>query len=134
MAWCTGILATTSNLSSSRKMNESLPPDPGYPEPTRAPVRAEDERTPGWERATFEKLMFATLAEQRATRRWRTFKSLAWLAFFVFLLWALMHRGTPATDKSAPHTAVIEIKGEISSGSDASAETIVAAMRAAFED
>ncbi len=115
-------------------MNESLPPETGTPETPRAAVRTEDNRAPGWERSTFEKLMFATLEEQRANRRWRTFKSLAWLAFFVFVLWALMHRGAPSTDKTAPHTAVIEIKGEISSGGDANAETIVAAMRAAFED
>jgi protease-4 len=117
-------------------MNESLPPEPGYPQPSAAP-RSEAERAapaPGWERATLEKLMFATLEEQRTARRWRTFKSLAWLAFFVFLLWALMHRGTPSTDKSSVHTAVIEIKGEIASGGDASAETVVAAMRSAFED
>jgi len=43
--------------------------------------------------------MFATLEEQRAARRWRSFIRLAWLAFFVFLLWALMHRGAPSTDR-----------------------------------
>ncbi|MBA3771778.1 MAG: S49 family peptidase [Ramlibacter sp.] len=100
-------------------MNESQPPEP-------AP--------PGWERATFEKLMFATLQEQRTARRWRSFIRLAWLAFFVFLLWALMHRGGPGADKTLPHTAVIEIKGEIASEGDASAESVVAAMRSAFED
>ena len=89
---------------------------------------------PGWERATFEKLMFATLEEQRRARRWRTIRSFAWLLFFVFLFWGLMSRGSPATDKTAPHTAVIEIKGEIASDSDASAESVVASMRSAFED
>jgi protease-4 len=88
----------------------------------------------GWERAAFEKLMFATLAEQRSARIWRTVRSLAWLAFFVILMWALLHKGGPSTDKTAAHTAVIEIKGEIASGGDASAEAVTAAMRAAFED
>jgi len=78
--------------------------------------------------------MFATLEEQRTARRWRTFTRLAWLAFFVFLLWAVMGRGTSGAHKSLPHTAVIEIKGEIASEGDASAETVVAAMRSAFED
>lgn len=89
---------------------------------------------PGWERATLEKLMFATLEEQRQQRRWRSFTRLAWLAFFVFLIWTLLYRGTPTTDKALAHTAVIEIKGEIDSESEASAEFIIAAMRAAFED
>jgi protease-4 len=89
---------------------------------------------PGWERATFEKLMFATLEEQRAARRWRSFIRLAWLAFFVFAAWAVLHRGAPSTDKTMPHTAVIEIKGEIAPDSDASAENVLSAMRGAFED
>jgi protease-4 len=78
--------------------------------------------------------MIATLEEQRTARRWRSFIRLAWLAFFIVLLWSLMHRGAPTTDKTAPHTAVVEIKGEIASGGEASAENIVAAMRGAFED
>jgi protease IV len=102
-------------------MNDELPPE-------RPPEGAP------WERATMEKLMFATLAEQRAARRWRTIRSLAWLAFFFFLLVALMPRGTSTTDKAALHTAVIEIKGEIDSEGDASAESVVASMRSAFED
>jgi len=89
---------------------------------------------PGWERETMERLVFATLREQRAARRWRTVRSLAWLLFFVFVIWALGFRGTPKADKSLPHTAVVEIKGEIASDSDASAEFVIAAMRAAFED
>jgi protease IV len=105
------------------------------PEPRPAPVAAEAAR-PGWERDTLERLVFATLAEQRAARRWKTFKSLAWLAFFLLLAWAVLFRGgsTAKTNNSLPHTAVIEIKGEIADGSDASAEFVVAAMRAAFED
>lgn len=101
---------------------------PEVPSPAPAPA------SPSWERATFERLMFATLAEQRAARRWRTIRSLAWLAFFVFVLWSLMHRSSPSADKSTAHTAVVEIKGEIASDGDSSAEAIVAAMRSAMED
>jgi protease-4 len=112
------------------------PTSPEFPEPEpRPPVTASTRpEPPGWERATFERLMFATLEEQRTSRRWRSFIRLAWLAFFVFLVWAVMHRGAPSTDKSTPHTAVVEIKGEISSDSEASAENVVAAMQGAFED
>jgi len=88
----------------------------------------------GWERATLEKLAFAALHEQKTARRWKTFVRLAWLAFFVVLLWQAMHRGSPAADASVPHTAVVEIKGEIAAGADASAEFVNAALRSAFED
>ena len=89
---------------------------------------------PGWERKTLEKLAFASLNEQKSTRRWKTFVRLSWLAFFVVLVWMVMYRGTPTTSASTAHTAVVEIKGEIASGADASAEFINAALKAAFED
>lgn len=87
-----------------------------------------------WERATLEKLAMATLVEQRAARRWRNGIRLAWLGFFIALIWIGLSRSGPAADITKPHTAVVEIKGEIASGTDASAELVVAAMRAAFED
>ena len=114
---------------------EETPGEPRVPRPSSALDEADGRPRPaGWESATLERLMFATLEEQRIARRWRNFFRLSWLALIVFLLWAAMHRGSSSTDKSLPHTAVIEIKGEIASGADASAEFIVAAMRAAFED
>lgn len=81
-----------------------------------------------------EKLAFASLNEQKATRRWKTFVRMSWLAFFIVLLWLGFHRTATTTDASTPHTAVIEIKGEIAAGADASAEFVNAALRAAFED
>lgn len=120
-------------------MTTEQPQDPSAPAAAAPHAASMPQAAPagavaGWERATLEKLMFATLEEQRQQRRWRTFTRLAWLAFFVFLLWAIMYRGSPGTDKALAHTAVIEVKGEIDSGSEANAEFIVAAMRAAFED
>src|SRR5689334_1156643 len=116
-------------------MNESPPgyPDPAAPSPSVPPPFPADppaalgqSRAAGWEQATMERLMLATLEEQRTARRWRNFFRLSWLALIVFALWAAFHRGSPATDKSTPHTAVVEVKGEIASGADASAEFIVA--------
>jgi len=87
-----------------------------------------------WERATLEKLAFASLREQRLARRWRTFVRLAWLLFFAALVWLAYKQGVSTQNVSTPHTAVIEIKGEISSDAEASAELIIASARAAFED
>ena len=89
---------------------------------------------PGWERSTLEKLAFASINEQKATRRWKTFVRLSWLLFFVVLVWLVLHRGTPTAGATVAHTAVVEIKGEISAGAEASAEFINAALKAAFED
>lgn len=87
-----------------------------------------------WERETLEKLAFAALHEQRQARRWRTGIRLAWLAFFVIVVWLGFRHSVGEPVTSEPHTALVEIKGEIASGADASAEAIVDAVREAFED
>jgi protease-4 len=97
-------------------------------------AKSESGDDAGWARATLEKLAFANLEEQRRARRWRTFVRMSWLIFFIGLVWLAIDRSGASQDVSTPHTAVVEIKGEIASGADASAELIVAAMRAAFED
>ena len=89
---------------------------------------------PGWERATLEKLAFAALEEQRLARRWRNGVRLAWLGFLVVVAWIGFSQNGPTRDVSQPHTAVVEIKGEIASGAEASADAIGASLRAAFED
>jgi protease-4 len=59
---------------------------------------------------------------------------LAWLTFFILVAWMALSQSSSIKDVSTPHTAVVEIKGEIASGAEASAELIVAALRGAFED
>lgn len=89
---------------------------------------------PGWERATLEKLAFASLQEQRSSRRWKIFFRLAWLVLAIAVFSGAMMQSAPSASKSAPHTAVVDIKGEIAAGAEASAEFVVAAMRSALED
>jgi protease IV len=89
---------------------------------------------PGWERETLEKLAMAALVEQRSARRWRNFFRLAWLLLLCGAVWLGLRESGTANDVSTPHTAVISIQGEIAAGADASAEFVVSAMRAAFED
>ena len=77
---------------------------------------------------------FAALNEQRSTRRWKIFFRLAWLVLFAAVAFVALRQASPSTSKSTPHTAVVDIKGEIASGAEASAEFVVAAMRSALED
>lgn len=88
---------------------------------------------PGWERDVLERLVFATVKEQRAARRWRIFWRFSWVILVVAGLW-WMGRDSTTTSMSGPHTAVVEIKGAIANDANASAEFVVAAMRAAMED
>jgi protease-4 len=107
---------------------------PAASSPAATPAGPREAVQPGWERGTIEKLLFANLEEQKAQRRWRTFVRLAWLAFFIFIIWTVTWKGSASTDKMTPHTAVIQIEGEIGPKSEASAESIIAAAKAAFED
>lgn len=114
--------ADDASKSAPLEQNKTLIADNRHPDGT------------GWERATLEKLVFASLNEQRRARRWQNFVRLAWLAFLVFVTWLVISQNTSSQAPSTPHTAVVEIKGEIASGGEASAELIVAALRGAFED
>ena len=97
-------------------------------------VSATKSPAPGWERATLEKLAFDSLNEQKSRRRWKTFMSLAWLVFFIYLMWSLSGRTGAHKEILKPHTAVIEIKGEIAAGAEAGADLVMASGKAAFED
>lgn len=115
-------------------MSEDLPPNTDAKLASNEVRQASPVDGTSWERSALEKIAQTLIDEQRIARRWRNGLRLAWLLFFVVLLWVGMERGTASADVSKPHTAVLEIKGEIASGSEASAELVVAAMRSAFED
>lgn len=89
---------------------------------------------PSWERGMLEKLAFQMLEEQRTARQWRSFWRFVWLAVAGAVMWMGFVKTPSASAPTTPHTAVIEIKGEISAGSDASAANIVDSLRTAFED
>jgi protease IV len=85
--------------------------------------------------ALLEKLVMANLEERKAQRRSRNFSRTVWLIILFLVAWALFGRGcTNKSGSTTPHTAVVEIKGEIASGADASAENVIAGLRAAFEE
>ncbi|HMS07081.1 MAG TPA: S49 family peptidase [Burkholderiaceae bacterium] len=104
------------------------------PESTQPPRAATVSVAPGWERATLEKLAFATLEEQRTARRWRTFVRLAWLVFLAALAWVLLGERAQGTAASTAHTALVEIRGEIAPQGESKAESLVASMRSALDD
>ena len=119
--------------------NQAQPPQPtpdlwGQAAPAAAAPAAAAASQPGWERSVLERLAFDTLKEQRAARRWKIFFRLAWLLVVVGMMFYLFSSDSSSTATSTEHTAVVELKGEISSGSDAGAEFVIAALRTAFED
>ena len=108
-----------------------LPPPPTSP-PFASAAAAAPQR-PAVE-ATLETVARALLQDRRSERRWRVFFRLAWLGLALALLWALFVARNHVSAPGGPHTALIEVRGEISPDSEASAERIVAALKNAFED
>ena len=114
-----------------------LPPStPGADAPPAAATAAASAQAHGpssFERG-LEHLTRELLRDRRNERRWRVFFRLAWLGFFLFVAWALLMQRGHGTTPSGPHTALIEVRGEIASDSDASAEHLVSALKSALED
>jgi protease-4 len=75
------------------------------------------------------------MRDRRTERRWRLFGRLAWFLLAVAIVWGVViaQRGHAATP-SGPHTALVEIRGEITAEGEASAENVVSALRSAFEE
>ena len=74
------------------------------------------------------------LRERRAERRWRIFFRLMWLGLALAVAWALLSQRMSMNAPAGPHTALVDLRGEIDSEADANAESLVAALTSAFED
>ena len=81
-----------------------------------------------------ESVALGYLKEQRRARQWRNGLRLAWLVFLVVMSWVVLHRGGSSTSTTSPHTAVIEIKGEIDADGLAGSSAVITSLRSAFED
>jgi len=84
--------------------------------------------------AVLERLAVELLRERRTERRWRVAFRLAWLGLALTVLgvwWAgRMHISATST----PHTALVEVRGTIDADTEASAEVLLGALKAAFQD
>ncbi len=117
----------------SNPNDEFAPRGPAF---QRAAVDARDAPV-GWERDVLERLMFATLREQRDARRWRIFFRLVWvvvLLMFVAAIWSGASKGVDKAGLSTRHTGLVSLRGVIDADGDASAEKINDSLNAAFKD
>jgi len=88
-----------------------------------------------WERDVLEKLLLGTLQERRRARRWGIFFKLltfAWLAAALLIVGGWF--GGDGKVVAGRHTALVDLDGVIAGDGEASAEDIVTALRAAFDD
>ncbi|MCA0242403.1 MAG: S49 family peptidase [Proteobacteria bacterium] len=112
-------------------------PAPAAATPAAAPAAPANAAAPSELRASlagFETLARELLRQQRSDRRWRIFFRLAWLGLVVAVVWGVVSQRQHATASAKPHTALVEVRGEIAAGNEASAEQLVSALKSAFED
>lgn len=119
---------TTVNTSKSESSSSENKPPVGSGGP--------DLSKENWERDVLNRLAFATLNEQRRSRRWGVFfKALGFIYFGAFLLiLAKPFDSTSGGIAGGKHTALVEINGAIGADNEASADNIVGGLREAFKD
>jgi protease-4 len=101
------------------------------PENDQSP-RPSSERS-GWDRAA-EEFARVYAEDRRSERRWRLVSRGLWLSVAIAVAWAAYGDRLHATPPSGPHTALIEVRGEIAYDTEASAENLLPALKDAFED
>ena len=104
--------------------------------PAAAPATAAPASAPadaGWD-GVAERFARDYLRDRRTERRWRIFFRLAWLALLAAVVWTGFVARGRATAPSGPHTALIEVRGEIAADAEASAENLIPGLKNAFED
>ena len=74
------------------------------------------------------------LKDRRSERRWRLVSRLAWLLLFLAVAVTLIASRGRASAPVGPHTALIEVRGEIAADAEASAENLLPGLKQAFED
>jgi protease IV len=81
-----------------------------------------------------EHLAKELLQDRRGERRWRIFFRFAWLVLGALGLLAVFNANHSASPPTEPHTAVVQVHGEIALETEANAETLITGLRDAFED
>jgi protease-4 len=88
-----------------------------------------------WEREVLEKLVFATIKEQRANRRWSIFYKVSLLVLVFFAIASYFDVNLFGGEgEVGRHTALIEIEGNIESEGSGAASVVIPALNKAFSD
>lgn len=100
--------------------------------PSNTPNQVESSRH--WAEESLEKVVLASLKEQRIARRWSIlFKSLTFLYLFIVLFMFLGWIGQSKAPSSA-HTALIDIKGVIQEGGEVNADSVISSLSDAYDN
>jgi len=111
------------------------PPPDGNPPPPAAGRTPAGGAAGEWERTVLHELAMASVVERRRARRWGIFFKLLGFAYLTVVLLAFAGFWPISSQKLAErHTALVDMNGVIEAQGEVSAETVITALRAAFED
>lgn len=86
------------------------------------------------DRGALERLLLAHLVEQRRSRRWGVFFKLLGVAWLFLIFFMLLDQVDGEFVSTGPHTALIDINGEIGGDGGITADSLIGALNAAFDD
>lgn len=90
--------------------------------------------TENWERQALEKLLTASLQEQKKARQWGIFFKTLTFAYLFLLLFLVAGWFRAPEVPLGKHTALVELRGVLSEGGDTYADRVNAGLREAFRD
>ncbi len=86
------------------------------------------------DRGALERLLLAHLNEQRRTRRWGVFFKLLGVAWLFMVFYMLLGQFDGEFVSTSPHTALVDLNGEIGGDDGMTADMLNGALNLAFED
>ncbi len=97
------------------------------------------ENNSNWTSEALTNVLTESLKEQKRTRRWKALSRIVLLFIVVFMFYGLAqtsnHLDYAKHDVSKPHTALIEIMGDIDQGAFyGSADNVISSLQKAFEE
>ena len=104
--------------------------------PQPSPTQGDNKPLPSWERETLEKVLLASVHEQRRARLWGVTFKLA-LLLYLAVVAVLAFRpsdGFFTNSISKEHTALIDVAGAIMEGNPTDAENLIEGLRDAVKD
>ena len=94
------------------------------------------EEINNWERGVLEKLAMSAIQEQRRARQWSIFFKVLTFGYLFILLFLFLGLFDGKKDglPGRKHTALVDLGGVISAGSNASADNLIGSLQDAFGD
>jgi len=93
-----------------------------------------NDNNTSWEREVVTQLAESSLKEQRRARRWGIFFKSLTFAYIGAIIYMYGDASLATQNLNEKHTAVVELNGVIADDKDASADSIITALRDAFDN